>query len=141
MRTEDEIKLTLDLVRRFHLTEWIAPLRWTLGEDSLPYLDTGATPDVITVMLEGWFNYHLADGRSVYHYYSGGISLCEKWNLIVFGNPENAENVAAAERRVKSWASVGVEIRRCRVCERKLRERRRSERSCAASAIKQSRGR
>jgi len=141
MRTEDEIKRTLDLVRRFHLTEWIAPLRWTLGEDTLPYLDSGANPDVITVMLEGWFNYHLADGRSVYHYYSGGISLCEKWNLIVFGNPENAADVAAAEGRVKSWASVGVEIRRCRVCEKKLRVWRRSERSCVAKAIKQSGGR
>ena len=51
MRTEDEIKHTLDLARRFRLTEWLAPLRWALWEDTLPYLDTDANPSVITVML------------------------------------------------------------------------------------------
>jgi hypothetical protein len=138
MRTEAEIQSTLDLARRFRLTEWLAPLRWALGEDTLPYLDTGENNRVITVMLEGWFNWCIADARQVYHYYSGGISLCGKWNLIVFGNPEKPDEVARAESQVKSWGSVGVGIRRCRVCETKLRERRRREQSCAAKAIRKS---
>jgi hypothetical protein len=138
MRTEDEIKHTLDLARRFRLTEWLAPLRWALGEDTLPYLDTGENNRIITVMLDGWFNWRIADARQAYHYYSGGMSLCGRWNLVVFGNPENPDDVAAAESKVRSWGSAGVDIRRCRACETKLRELRRSERSYAARAIKQS---
>jgi hypothetical protein len=141
MRTEEEIKHALDLVRRFHLTGWIAPLRWILGEDTLPYLDTDKNPCVITVMLEGWFNWNIGDARSVYHYYSEGMSLCGKWNLVEYGNPENPDDIAAAERKVKSWAALGSGIRRCGVCEMKLREQRRSERFYAARPIKQSEGR
>jgi hypothetical protein len=136
MRNEDEIKRTLDLAYRFHLTEWVAPLKWILGEETLPYLDSDAKSGVMTVMLDGWFNYDITDGRSSFHYYSGGISLCGKWNLIVFGNPGNSHEVAAAEREVKSWRPVGVDIRRCATCERKLRERTRNERRRAARAIR-----
>jgi hypothetical protein len=138
MRTEDEIKHTLDLVHRFRLTEWLAPLRWALGEDTLPYLDTDENNSVVTVMLDGWFNWCIADARQVYHYYSGGISLCGRWNLVVFGNPDNPRDVAEAESRVRSWGAVGADIRRCRVCETKLRENRRREYNYAAKAIKQS---
>jgi hypothetical protein len=137
MRTEDEIKHTLDLARRFRLTDWLAPLQWTLGEDTLPYPDTGENDKIVTVMLEGWFNWRIADARQVYHYYSGGVSFCGRWNLAVSGNPENPGDVAEAERKVKSWGAVGVDIRRCRVCETKLRERRRKEHNYAAKAIKQ----
>jgi hypothetical protein len=137
MRTREEIERTLNLVRRFSLREWIAPLRWALGEDTLPYLDTDANPSVITVMLEGWFNRNLANARSVYHYYSGGISLCGTWNLVEFGNPENPDDIAAAERKVKSWAPVGSRNRRCMVCERKMREQRRREQSCVAKVVVQ----
>jgi hypothetical protein len=138
MRTEDEIKQTLDLARRFRLTEWQAPLRWMLGEDTLPYLDTDENPSVITVMLDGWFNWCIADARQVYHYYSKGSSLCGRWNLVEYGNPENPDDVAAAERKVRSWGAVGADIRRCRACETKLRENRRREYNYAAKAIKQS---
>jgi hypothetical protein len=42
--TEDEIQRTLDLACRFRLKEWIAPRRWVLGEDTLPYLDPTQIP-------------------------------------------------------------------------------------------------
>jgi hypothetical protein len=116
MRTEKEIKGILELARRYGLSEWIAPLQWTLGADNLPSLRS----DAITVMLEGWFIFGFIDARRAYHYYRGGISLCGKWNLVVPGNPENKEEAADAVQRVKTWAPQSGKFKRCMECERRL---------------------